>query len=71
MRKSLTTLTLLAALGALASCGQTVEAGCAGWRQIQVVGATVDYLAEKDPQALRALIGHQEFGVAAGCWRNG
>ncbi|ADO42396.1 hypothetical protein EIO_1253 [Ketogulonicigenium vulgare Y25] len=68
MRKSLMMLTWLTALSVLASCGPRIEAGCAGWRQVQVAGATVDYLAEQDPQALRALIGHQEFGMAAGCW---
>ena len=63
------TLTLLAALMTLASCAPTADAGCAGWRPIRVAGETVDYLAARDPQTLAALIAHQEFGQAQGCWR--
>jgi hypothetical protein len=38
-------------------------------KPVRLAGATVDYLAAQDPEALKALIGHQEFGRAMGCWR--
>lgn len=59
----------LGALAATASCGPTVDPGCAGWRPVRVADATVDYLAAHDAPALAALIGHQEYGQARGCWR--
>lgn len=61
------TLIWLAVPAMLASCGPSVE-GCAGWRPIRVADATVDHLAESDPQALAALIAHHEMGQAMGCW---
>ena len=61
------TLTLLAALGILASCAAT-DTGCAGWRPIRVADATVDYLAANDRQTLAALIAHHEFGTHLNCW---
>lgn len=62
-------LTLLIAPAALASCGPTADAGCAGWRPVRVADATVDYLAARDPQTLAALIAHHEFGQSQGCWK--
>jgi hypothetical protein len=63
------TLILLIALGALASCVTTAPSdGCAGWRPVRVSAATVDYLAQNDPETLKALIAHQETGTARGCW---
>lgn len=64
-----TILTLLIAPVALASCGPTADAGCAGWRPVRVADATVDYLAARDPQTLAALIAHHEFGQSQGCWK--
>jgi hypothetical protein len=57
------------ALVALASCGPTVDPGCAGWRPVRVADQTVDYLAAHDPQTLAALIAHHEAGQSRGCWR--
>ena len=54
----------LAVSGCLAS-----EPGCAGWRQILVADETVDHLAAHDPDALAALIAHQEAGQKFGCWK--
>jgi hypothetical protein len=42
--------------------------GCAGWKPVRMAGGTVEYLAAQDPETLKALIGHQEFGRAMGCW---
>lgn len=56
------------ALAALASCATSPSDTCAGWKPIRLSGASIDYLAAKDPQALKSLIGHQEFGKAMGCW---
>jgi hypothetical protein len=60
------TLTLLTALGALASCAP--NDGCAGWRPVRASAETVDYLAAHDPITLKAMIAHEEFGQAQGCW---
>lgn len=65
----LRTLIFPLGLGALASCGDPVDPGCAGWRPVWVDDATVDYLAAHDPQALAALTAHQEYGQQRGCWR--
>jgi hypothetical protein len=62
-------LTLCALLVPLASCGTVNEApSCAGWQPVQMAPTTVDYMAQSDPQALRAVIGHMRFGRAQGCW---
>lgn len=53
---------------AVAGCVGT-NPGCAGWRQITVADATVDYLAAHDRQTLAALIAHQEAGQKFGCWK--
>lgn len=60
------TLTLLAVLGGLASCGP--NDACAGWRKINILDKTLDFMAENDEVALKALIGHQETGIERGCW---
>jgi hypothetical protein len=41
---------------------------CSGWQQIQIKHETAVWLDQNDQQALRGLIGHQEFGKAQGCW---
>jgi hypothetical protein len=70
MKRSMVLLTLPLWLGTLASCGPVTRPdACAGWRQVQVADATVDYLAAHDPQTLKALIGHQQTGQAKGCWK--
>lgn len=58
---------LLIALGGLASCAPTSN-GCAGWRLIKMAAPTVDYMAAHDPEALRDVIAHAEFGQSRGCW---
>jgi hypothetical protein len=65
---SIRTLTLPLALAALASCATSPSDGCAGWKPIRMAGETVDYLAAQDSETLKALIAHQEFGRATGCW---
>ena len=62
------TLILCAGLGLLASCGTPNTEGCAGWRPVTASEASVEWLAVNDPAALRAMIGHAEFGNARGCW---
>jgi len=62
------TLTLCGALTALASCATPNTDGCAGWRPVRASAETVDYLAAHDPVTLKAMIAHQEFGKAQGCW---
>lgn len=59
------TMILLLALTGLASCVDP----CAGWRKITISSQTVEHLNENDPKALEALIAHQEFGKAQGCWK--
>jgi hypothetical protein len=62
-------LTLCAAPMILASCVASGPSdGCAGWRPVRMSAATVDYLAQNDPETLKALIAHQETGKARGCW---
>ena len=58
----------MGALCVLASCAAPKNDACAGWRPVQVDNATARAMAMDDPQALRALIAHQEFGQAQGCW---
>lgn len=67
--RSIRTLTLPLALAALGSRATSPSDGCAGWKPERMAGATVEYLAAEDPDALKALIGHQEFGRAIGCWK--
>ena len=64
LHRTLILLPALAVSGCLAS-----EPGCAGWRQILVADETVDHLAAHDPDALAALIAHQEAGQKFGCWK--
>jgi len=62
------TSALLLQLGALASCAPSPSSECAGWRPITGARAAVEWLAANDPQFLRAVIAHAEFGRAQGCW---
>lgn len=62
------TLTLCGALGLLASCATPNIDGCAGWRPVTASEASAEWLAANDPATLKAMIGHQEFGRAQGCW---
>ena len=61
------TLTLLLALSVSGCSVATTD--CAGWQPIRVAGATLDYLAADDREALADLIAHHEYGQARGCWR--
>lgn len=63
--------TLLLALAALASCVRPpTDAAdpCAGWEPIQMSAASVDHMAENDPQGLVEIVAHNEFGQKHGCW---
>lgn len=62
------TLALLPLLIALASCAPSPSSECAGWRPITGSRAAVEWMASNDPQFLRAVIAHAEFGRAQGCW---
>lgn len=62
------TRALLLPLIALVSCAPSASSECAGWRQITGARASVEWLAANDPQFLRAVIAHAEFGRAQGCW---
>jgi hypothetical protein len=62
------TLILCAVPVLLASCATPNTDACAGWRPILIAPETLDYLAENDKITLKALIAHQEFGLASGCW---
>jgi hypothetical protein len=62
------TLISLLALGALASCATPAADPCAGWRPVTLLDPSVDYLAANDPQALREIVTHFEFGRARECW---
>lgn len=62
------TLTSFLALTPLALCGIQNTDGCAGWRPVRASAETVDYMASHDPEALKAMIGHAEFGRSQGCW---
>lgn len=55
-------LTLPLWLGLLASCAPVTSDPCAGWGQVQLAGASVDWLSVHDPQALTAMIGNQMYG---------
>ena len=61
-------LTFPLALAALASCAMTPNDGCAGWKPVRLAGASIVYFAGHDPEALKTLIAHQEFGKAMRCW---
>ncbi|MDI9407829.1 MAG: hypothetical protein QM523_01120 [Candidatus Pacebacteria bacterium] len=41
---------------------------CAGWKRLQIAGATVEYMAATDPEGLEGLIAHNEFGARSNCW---
>jgi hypothetical protein len=60
---------LLLVLGVSACSAPAIDAGCAGFRPVLLAGASIDYLAASDPQALAAMIGNHEMGQARGCWR--
>lgn len=60
-------LILPAVLG-VASCVSPAS-NCAGWESIQTDQTkTLDWLAVNDPSFLRAIVAHDEFGGANGCW---
>ena len=63
------TLTLCAALSLLASCVTPNTDGCAGWRKVQASDEAVGWLAAHDPEALKDVISHAEYGKAQGCWK--
>lgn len=63
------TLTLLLVPLVLASCATPNTNACAGWRPVRASAETVDYMAQNDPEALKEMIGHAEFGQAQGCWK--
>ena len=60
------TLTLLLPLTLASACVTTGSADCAGWRQIRMDAASIDGLTDQDA---RAVLAHNEFGKARGCWR--
>lgn len=64
--KSLLLPISLLLLAALASCGPSDR--CAGWEQIQIADATVDYLNTNDRPALQGLVANHRFGQEQGCW---
>ena len=67
---SMLMLALSSALAVLASCAPIPASDpCAGWQPITGALASVDYLATHDPQFLRAVIAHDEFGAKIGCWK--
>jgi len=68
MKRSMVPPILLLSLGLLASCATPNTDACAGWRPVQADSATVDFLAQNDPDTLKAMIGHQQTGQARGCW---
>jgi hypothetical protein len=62
---------LLLALSVLASCVHPpTDAAdpCAGWEPIQISEATTIRMASDDPQGLREIIAHNEFGQKHDCW---
>jgi len=62
-------LILLVALTSLASCAQTISSNCSGWGPLYAKEATVTYLNSNDPELLKGLIAHQEYGVSSNCWK--
>ena len=50
----------------ITGCGSD-EAGteCAGWRAIRLDGVTIEEMTDRDAAAVLA---HNEFGAARGCW---
>lgn len=55
-------LTLPLWLVPVASCAPVTSDACTGWQQVQLAGASVDYLAAHDPSALAEMIGNQMYG---------
>jgi len=39
---------------------------CAGWEAIRLDAASIDGMTERDA---RAILEHNEFGLARGCWK--
>jgi hypothetical protein len=62
-------LTLCAGLLLLASCATPNVDRCAGWEPVQASAESVEWLAANDARALKAMIGHAEFGRAMKCWK--
>jgi hypothetical protein len=60
-------LTAMLALVTLTSGCVTSGAGsgCAGWQVIRLDGQSIDGLTDRDA---RAVLAHNEFGKARGCW---
>lgn len=70
MRMLRRSLILLIALTGLASCGnEVVPSNCVGWGLIDLDENSVPYLADNDPEALRKIIAHAEYGRSRGCWK--
>ena len=61
----------LLALVLLGSCDLTPPSSdhCAGFKPITTTAATVDYLVAHDPELLKEITGHDEFGRKIGCWK--
>lgn len=61
---------MLIALTGLASCAASVSpSNCTGWFLIDLDENSVPYLADNDPEALRKIIAHAEYGRTRGCWK--
>ena len=61
---------LILSLALVASCTTpTASDPCAGWSFIDGQDASLVFLATHDPQFLRAVIAHDEFGAKIGCWK--
>ena len=62
-------LTLLPALVLLGCQIPSPSDRCAGFAKITGADASVVWLAQNDPQFLKAVIAHDEFGAKQGCWK--
>lgn len=58
-------LALMLTLTLSAGCTMTGADSCAGWQSIRLDAVSIDGLTDRDA---RAILAHNEFGAARGCW---
>lgn len=67
--QSLIALSIIPLICLILSGCQTNSTNCAGWKPIPLKPASAVYLAGNDEKAAGALVGHDRYGKAQGCWR--
>ncbi len=66
MKRAMRLIGTLALVTLISGCVTSgAGSGCAGWQAIRLDAASIDGLTDRDA---RAVLAHNEFGKARGCW---